>query len=76
MEKKNKDFVKAGNGVFYKNDKKEKDTQPDYTGPITIINKDGSERQLRISLWVKENEKYWGSFQVQEEVENTEDIPF
>jgi len=36
-------------GVLFKNDKKEKDNQPDYKGRITV---DGEERWL--AAWVKE----------------------
>jgi len=41
---------KDNSGAIFKNDKKEKDTQPDYKGKCVI---DGVEKQ--ISLWVKKS---------------------
>ncbi len=39
---------KEGQGVLFKNNKKEKDSQPDYTGTVTV----GGE-QKRLAAWLK-----------------------
>ena len=71
-----KNYVKVGNGTAYENDKKGNDKSPDFGGPITIVDKDGSERNLRLSIWNADAEKdYKFSVQVQE-VKETEDAPF
>jgi hypothetical protein len=44
---------KAGNGSLFKNEKKENDSQPDYTGLCTGT--DGN--FYRLSAWVKTSEK-------------------
>lgn len=43
---------KPGTGVIFKNNKKEKESQPDYSGSINIDGKD-----YQIALWVKEGQK-------------------
>lgn len=43
---------KPGTGVIFKNDKKQKENQPDYKGTINVDGKD-----LDIALWVKEGKK-------------------
>lgn len=43
---------KPGNGALFKNDRKEKDTHPDYKGSINI---GGTEWQL--SAWIKDGKK-------------------
>lgn len=60
----NSDFVQAGNGTLYKNDKKTKDTHADYQGPITVIDKDGSERKMRVSAWKTPDKDYEMSFKI------------
>jgi hypothetical protein len=71
-----KNYIKVGNGTAFKNDKKGNDKAPDYTGPITVINKDKSERPLRVSIWHAETGKdYEYSIQIQE-VEEQPDAPF
>ena len=44
--------MKDGTGSLFKNDRKEKETQPDYTGKIKI---NGEEMQL--SAWIKTSKK-------------------
>lgn len=39
-------------GVLFKNDKKENDKQPDYTGKIEVENK-----EYNLSAWIKESKK-------------------
>ena len=46
-----KNYIKVGNGTAYENDKKGNEKSPDYGGPITIVDKDGTERALRVSIW-------------------------
>lgn len=47
------DFVqKDGTGALFVNDRKEKDTQPDYTGTITVAGK-----QYRLAGWKKSGKK-------------------
>ena len=71
-----KNYVKVGNGTAYENDKKGNDKSPDFGGPITIVDKDGSERNLRLSIWNADAEKdYKFSVQVQE-VKEEPDAPF
>ena len=43
---------KENAGIIFKNDRKEKETHPDYTGTINVAGKD-----WQISLWVKEGKK-------------------
>ena len=38
--------------VIFKNDKKQKETHPDYTGKVTLNGK-----ELSVSLWIKESAK-------------------
>lgn len=44
--------TKENSGAIFKNDRKEKETQPDYTGTINVAGKD-----WQISLWVKETKE-------------------
>lgn len=44
--------TKENSGAIFKNDRKEKETHPDYTGTINVAGKD-----WQISLWVKEGKK-------------------
>jgi uncharacterized protein (DUF736 family) len=44
--------TKTNTGAIFKNDKKTKDTQPDYRGKINVDGKD-----LEISLWLKESKQ-------------------
>ena len=58
--------------VIFKNNKKEKETQPDYTGTVNVEGKDYS-----VSLWIKEGKagKFF-SGKIQEpfkKMENTSD---
>ena len=39
-------------GVLFKNDRKEKDTQPDYTGKITLGGK-----EKRLAAWLKDGQR-------------------
>ena len=43
---------KPNSGAIFKNDKKEKESHPDYTGSINVEGKD-----FRIALWVKDGNK-------------------
>jgi len=43
---------KENSGAIFKNDRKEKETHPDYTGIINVAGKD-----YQISLWIKEGKK-------------------
>jgi hypothetical protein len=63
---------KEGQGVLFKNNKKEKDSQPDYTGTVTV----GGE-QKRLAAWLKisgKGTKYM-SIQVSEQQERQEPKP-
>lgn len=42
----------TNSGVLFKNDRKERDNQPDYTGKINV---DGKE--LRLAAWIKQGKK-------------------
>ena len=58
--------------AIFKNNKKEKETQPDYTGTVNVEGKEYS-----VSLWIKEGKsgKFFGG-QIQEpfkKMENTSD---
>lgn len=44
---------RAGNGILFRNDKKERDEQPDYRGSITLPN--GKEHWF--SGWLKEGQR-------------------
>ena len=62
--------------VIFKNDKKQKETHPDYTGKVTLNGK-----ELSVSLWIKESAKgkyMSGTVQeFQKKVESVnDDIPF
>lgn len=50
---------KDNSGAIFKNDKKEKDTHPDYRGPIRV---DGKDKE--ISLWVKKDKNGKSYFSV------------
>ena len=43
---------KDGQGILFKNDRKTKDSQPDYSGSVTV---DGKKRS--IAGWIKEGKK-------------------
>ena len=43
---------KENSGSIFKNDKKVKETQPDYSGTINVAGK-----EVQISLWIKEGKK-------------------
>lgn len=65
-------FDNTNNAVIFKNNKKEKDTQPDYTGTVNVEGKDYS-----ISLWIKDGKagKFFAG-KIQEpfkKMENTSD---
>ena len=45
--------TKPGNGVIFRNEKKQDNRHPDYTG--SIVTPSGEE--LRLSLWVKESQQ-------------------
>lgn len=61
---------KPGRGSLWKNDKREKDTQPQYKGTV----KDPDGREMWISAWVEEaksGQKYFSlSVQYKDEVDN------
>ena len=73
----NSQYVKAGNGMLFNNDKKQPGIkQPDYTGPITIIEKDGSERKLRMSAWKRDNNQVGIELQFKKEDAAQDEAPF
>ena len=43
---------KENSGSIFRNDKKVKETQPDYSGTINVAGK-----EVQISLWIKEGKK-------------------
>ena len=45
-----KKYDDTNRGVLFKNDRKEKETQPDYTGTLNV-----NSREFRISAWVRES---------------------
>ena len=75
---------KPGSGSIFKNNYKEKDTQPDYKG--TCVLQDGTEQQ--VAIWVKEgnNGKYFSmalsdvykkdDSKPAESVKQDDDLPF
>lgn len=44
--------TKTNTGAIFKNDKKTKDTQPDYRGKVNVNGK-----EMEIALWFKESSK-------------------
>jgi len=72
---------KPNTGTIFKNDNKEKETQPDYRGSINVDGKD-----FDISLWVKDgkNGKFFSAsikepYVKKDEksfIENQENLPF
>ena len=52
------DYVKMGNGMLFPNEKRDNDKAPVWTGPITIVNKDGSERKARKVISTKTAYQY------------------
>ena len=71
---------KDNSGSIFKNDKKEKETQPDYSGTINVQGK-----EWQISLWIKEGKKgkYFSAaikepYKKEEKtfVEQKDDLPF
>ena len=71
-----KEYIKVGNGVAYANDKKGNEKSPDLSGPITIIDKDGSERELRVAIWEAAKEKDYKYSVAVQEVKEEPDEPF
>lgn len=73
--------TKENSGFIFKNDRKEKETHPGYTGTINVAGKD-----WQISLWVKEGKKgKYFSASIKEPYQKeatktftkpTEDLPF
>lgn len=65
-------FDNTNKVVIFKNSKKEKETQPDYTGTVNVEGKDYS-----VSLWIKEGKAgkfFAGSIQEPfKKMENTSD---
>jgi len=49
----NRREVRPGSGVLFRNDRKERDTHPDYTGSITLP--DGTEHWFK--AWLKEGSR-------------------
>jgi hypothetical protein len=73
---------KPNSGAIFKNDKKKKETQPDYSGTINVEGKD-----WQISLWVKDGksgkffsasikEPYVKGTQEKTFTETKDDMPF
>jgi uncharacterized protein (DUF736 family) len=65
-------FDNTNRGAIFKNDRKEKDTHPDYRGKINV---DGVEKE--ISLWVKQSKdgKSFFSASISEPYVKTESAP-
>lgn len=58
-------------GVLFKNDRKEKDTQPDYTGKITLGGK-----EKRLAAWLKDGQRgKFMSLQVSDFQEQAQSAP-
>ena len=58
-------------GVLFKNDRKEKETQPDYTGKITLGGK-----EKRLAAWLKDGQRgKFMSLQVSEFQEQAQSAP-
>ena len=77
--------TKNNTGAIFKNDKKTKETQPDYRGKVNVNGK-----EMEIALWLKESSKglkyFWCSFsepyvnetpkQVYTQIIEDDDLPF
>ena len=75
------DYVKMGNGMLFKNEKRDNDKAPVWTGTITIVNKDGSERKARMAAWKSDKHKDGISIQLSEanapsQATQGDEIPF
>lgn len=46
------EYNNENRGVLFKNDKKETDKHPDYTGKIDV-----GGREMRLAAWIKEGQK-------------------
>jgi hypothetical protein len=58
-------------GVLFKNDKKETDKHPDYTGKINVAGK-----ELRLAAWIRDGKKgKFMSLKVSEFQQKTEEAP-
>ena len=58
-------------GVLFKNDRKEKETQPDYTGKITL-----GGREKRLAAWLKDGQRgKFMSLQVSDFQEQAQSAP-